>query len=266
MELGGDVSAVGVARRFGGLTRLWGTEGAERVRQSHLMVVGIGGVGSWVAEAFARSGVERITLVDMDHIAESNINRQVHALENTVGMAKVLAMQERIALIHPQCQVFPQDDFVSAQNWSALLPPDCDGVVDACDQLGAKYVMAQWALQSRLPFVTVGAAGGKRWAHRVEVDDLGAVSHDPLLAKLRYQLRRHAGVARDGKRMRLECVFSREEVRPAQDACDVQADGSLNCHGYGSSVAVTSVFGMCAAAALLEKIIARPQRCGKMAL
>lgn len=247
-------------RRFGGLARLWGDLGAQRVRRSHLVVVGIGGVGSWVAEAFARSGVGRITLVDMDHVAESNINRQVHALGRTLGQAKVLAMRERIADIHPACEVHTIDEFVTPANWAALVPQDCDGVVDACDQLPAKLVMAAWAWRTRHPFVCVGAAGGKRLPHRVEVDDLGAVTHDPLLAKLRYQLRREAGAPREGKRMHVECVFSREAVQASQDSCGVQSDGSLNCHGYGSSVAVTSVFGMCAAASLLEKVVARPGR------
>ncbi|MGQ0710507.1 MAG: tRNA threonylcarbamoyladenosine dehydratase [Rhodoferax sp.] len=254
MEEGEDAQ-----RRFGALARLWGALGAERVRHAHLVVVGIGGVGSWVAEAFARSGVGRITLVDMDHVAESNINRQVHALGSTVGMAKVHAMRERIADIQPGCGVQTVDDFVTADNWAALVPDDCDGVVDACDQLAAKVAMARWALRSKAAFVCVGAAGGKRLAHRVEVDDLGEVTHDPLLAKLRYQLRRHAGAAREG-RMRVQCVFSREAVRASQDACALQSDGSLNCHGYGSSVAVTSVFGMCAAASVLEKVVVTPGR------
>jgi hypothetical protein len=125
-------------RRFGGLQRLYGMAGAERIRQAHVVVVGIGGVGSWAAEALARSGVARLTLVDMDHIAESNINRQIHALTSTTGQAKVEAMRERIALIHPGCRVDAVDDFVSPENWPALLPAMPDAVIDACDQVKAK--------------------------------------------------------------------------------------------------------------------------------
>ena len=180
-------------RRFGGLQRLYGMDGAQRIRQAHVVVVGIGGVGSWAAEALARSGVARLTLVDMDHIAESNINRQIHALTSTAGQAKVEAMRERIALIHPQCQVDAVDDFVSPDNWPALLPAMPDAVIDACDQVKAKVAMADWALRHKVGFITVGAAGGKRLAHKVDVDDLSRITHDPLLAQVRYRLRKHHG-------------------------------------------------------------------------
>ena len=241
-------------RRFGGLERLYGVAAAARIRASHVVVAGIGGVGSWTVEALARSGVGQLTLIDLDHIAESNINRQVHALETTLGQAKVQAMRERIALINPACQVHCIEEFVDAGNWLQLVPPDIQGVVDACDQKEAKVTMAAWARQSNVPYVTVGAAGGKRHAHRVDVEDLAFVTHDPLLAQLRYQLRKHHGAAREGRPMGITCVFSREAVAPPDASCQIEGDGSLNCHGYGSSVAVTSTFGQCAAGAILENI------------
>jgi len=234
-------------RRFGGLQRLYGVQGAAQIRAAHVVVVGIGGVGSWTAEALARSGVARLTLIDMDHIAESNVNRQIHALTSTLGRAKALAMQERIAEIHPGCQVDVVDDFVSPDNWPALLPADPDAVIDACDDAKAKLALAIWARQTRTPFVCVGAAGGKRLAHKVDVDDLAVATHDPLLARLRYQLRKHHGAPKEGKRIGLRCVFSREAVAPPDASCAVDGDGSLNCHGYGSSVGVTATFGLCAA-------------------
>ena len=239
-------------RRFGGLQRLYGVQGCARIRSAHVVVVGIGGVGSWTAEALARSGVARLTLIDMDHIAESNVNRQIHALSSTLGRAKALAMQERIADIHPACQVDVVDDFVSADNWPALLPAVPDALIDACDDAKAKLTLALWARQTRTPFVCVGAAGGKRLAHKVDVDDLAAATHDPLLARLRYQLRKHHGAPREGKRMGLSCVFSREAVAPPDASCAVEGDGSLNCHGYGSSVGVTATFGLCAASEILN--------------
>ena len=242
-------------RRFGGLERLYGVAAAARIRAAHVVVVGIGGVGSWTAEALARSGVGQLTLVDLDHIAESNINRQVHALESTLGQAKVQAMRERIAQINPDCQVHCVEEFVDPQNWLQLVPEQVDGVIDACYQMAAKATMAGWARRTGTAFVTVGAAGGKRHAHRVELADLSLVTHDPLLAQLRYQLRRHHGAAREGRSIGTLCVFSREAVAPPDASCQVAGgDGSLNCHGYGSSVAVTATFGQCAASAMLENI------------
>jgi len=240
------------ARRFGGLQRLYGVQGAKRIRQAHVAVVGIGGVGSWVAEALARSGVARLTLIDMDHISESNINRQIHALSTTTGHAKVLAMRERIALIHADCQVDVVDDFVTPDNWPAVLPGQPDALIDACDQVSAKVAMAHWALQTQVGFITVGAAGGKRMAHKVDVDDLSKITHDPLLAQLRYRLRKHHGAVRGDQRMGIQGVFSREAVAPPDASCALEGDGSLNCHGYGSVVSVTATFGMCAASAVLN--------------
>ena len=243
-------------RRFGSLARLYGQMGADRIRQGHVVVVGLGGVGSWTAEALARSGVARLTLIDLDHIAESNINRQVHALDNTVGQAKVQAMRERILHINPACQVDCIEEFAYAENWPAIAGLDQPfdrtrtAVVDACDQVRAKTAMAAWALKHKAFFITVGAAGGKRLAHKVDIDDLALVTHDPLLAQLRYRLRKNHGAARN-KKINVPCVFSREAV--LQPDIAAQTDGSLNCHGYGSVVSVTATFGVCAAGWVIAK-------------
>lgn len=244
-------------RRFGGLRRLYGVTPAERIQRAHVAVVGIGGVGSWAAEGLARTGVGRLTLIDMDHVAESNINRQVHALTPTVGMAKIEAMQERIALINPACVLHCVDAFVEPDNWPQILPPDVTAVVDACDQVKAKTAMAAWARGTKALFVSVGAAGGKRLAHLVDAADLSQVTHDPLLAQVRYQLRKAHGAPKEGKTMGVACIFSREAVAPPDASCAVQTDGTLNCHGYGSSVAVTASFGLCAAGFIMDKISQR---------
>ena len=244
-------------RRFGGLERLYGVGGAQRIRDAHVVVVGVGGVGSWTAEALARSGVGQLTLVDLDHVAESNINRQIHAVSTTVGQAKVLAMRDRIALINPGCVVHCIEDFVEPENWPELLGGvKVSAVVDACDQVRAKTAMAAWALANKQLLISVGAAGGKRQAHKVDIDDLSATTHDPLLAQLRYRLRKHHRAARDGKKIGVSCVFSRESVAPPDASCALESggDGSLNCHGYGSVVAVTATFGQCAAGWVLDKI------------
>jgi tRNA threonylcarbamoyladenosine dehydratase len=249
-----SATSADLARRFGGLQRLYGVAPAERIRSSHVAIIGIGGVGSWVAEALARSGVAAITLVDMDHVAESNINRQVHALSTTLGMAKVLAMQERIAQINPLCLVHCVDAFVEPDNWPALLPANVTAVVDACDQVKSKTAMAQWARRNKALLVCIGAAGGKRHGHLVDAADLSQVTHDPLLAQVRYQLRKFHGAPKEGKSMGVHCVFSREPVAGPDPSCALPSDGSLNCHGYGSSVAVTATFGMCAAGLVMDKI------------
>lgn len=241
-------------RRFSGLERLYGVTAAQAIRDAHVCVIGIGGVGSWAAEALARSGVGRLTLIDMDHVAESNINRQVHALSTTLGQAKVTAMRERIALINPACVVQCVDAFVEPDNWPDLLPSDVDATVDACDQIKAKTAMADWARRNRALFVSVGAAGGKRHAHKVDIADLAETTHDPLLAQVRYRLRKSHHAPREGKSMGISCVFSREAVRQADASCDTQGDHTLNCHGYGSTVAVTATFGLCAAGWILDKI------------
>lgn len=247
-----------IDRRFGGLDRLYGVQGAAQIRAAHIAVVGVGGVGSWSVEALARCGVGRLTLIDLDNVAESNINRQIHALDDTVGMAKVEAMRQRIAHINPDCQVTCIEAFVDADNWPALLGGvQVNAVIDACDQVKAKTAMAAWALKQSVCFVSVGAAGGKRLAHKVDVDDLSNTSHDPLLAKLRYNLRRAHGAAREGQKMGVTCVFSREAVAPPDASCAVAGDGSLNCHGYGSVVSVTATFGQCAAGWVVDQISSR---------
>lgn len=258
-------------RRFGGLRRLFGDAAYARVRAARVVVVGLGGVGSWAVEALARSGVASLCLIDLDQVSESNINRQVQALGATVGQAKAAALQQRIADIHPGCAVQVIEEFVDESNWPALLGDQTvDALIDACDQVRAKAVLAAWGRANGTPVVCVGAAGGKHRPQAVEVADLVDVSHDPLLASLRQRLRQHHGAPRGdaqtgrekgvGKAARsrplgLRCVFSREPVQlPPEAACD-SVDGSLNCHGYGSTVTVTASFGLVAAAEALRLVV-----------
>jgi tRNA threonylcarbamoyladenosine dehydratase len=266
---------VDATRRFGGLERLYGVGGAGQIRAAHVAVVGVGGVGSWAAEALARSGVGRITLIDFDQVAESNINRQIHAETLTVGMAKVDAMRERIGRINPQCQVRCIEEFATPENWQAMAEQGIfSAVIDACDQVKTKVALAAWALAQQLApgrqlpgdadapvtseygivcFIAVGAAGGKRRADKMSIADLCDTTHDPLLAQVRYRLRREHAAPR-GKRIGIACVYSTESVAPPDPSCAVEGDGSLNCHGYGSVVAVTASFGMCAAGWVLDAL------------
>lgn len=249
-------------RRFGGIARLYGEAGAARLRVAHVVVVGIGGVGSWAVEALARSGVGRLTLIDLDHVAESNTNRQIHALESTFGMAKVEAMRARVAAIHPGCRVLPIEAFVTPDNWADLLQQAQQiqgtqgplAVIDACDHMAAKTTLAAWGRSARAVFVTVGAAGGKQRGDAVEVGDVAQATHDPLLAQLRQRLRKSYGAPRQGP-IGVTAVFSREPVRSPQTRCATEGrDTSLNCHGFGSSVAVTATFGLCAAGWVMQTL------------
>jgi tRNA A37 threonylcarbamoyladenosine dehydratase len=252
-------------RRFGGLKRLYGSRGYARLRAARVAVVGLGGVGSWAVEALARSGVAQLVLIDLDHVSESNVNRQIQALGATLGMSKADALARRIADIHPGCVVHCIDEFVDPDNWPGLLPIEVDAVIDACDQTKAKLAVAAWARRQRVAFVTCGAAGGKQRAEKVEIDDLHATTHDPLLASLRQRLRSQHGAPRTG-RMGVRCVFSRESVaepEPEDAVCEVgddvpstaRRDNSLNCHGYGSTVVVTASFGMAAAGEVIAQLL-----------
>jgi tRNA threonylcarbamoyladenosine dehydratase len=255
-------ASLDVERRFGGLRRLYGDSAAQAIFDAHIVVVGIGGVGSWTVEALARSGVRRLSLIDLDHISESNINRQIHAHTATLGQAKVEAMRERIHSFHPGCVVDVIDEFVSATNVAELLHSlgsSPDAIVDACDQVQAKTALAAWAMAQQVVHVCVGAAGGKTQAHAVEVADLFHVTHDPLLAQVRYRLRKHHGATRHAP-IGVPCVFTREAVtRPAAVACGAPTDGrvvdaNLNCHGYGSVVTVTASLGLAAAGQVLNTL------------
>lgn len=261
-----SVDGVDLDRRFGGLQRLWGDSGAQACRAAHVVVVGLGGVGSWAVEALARSGVGVLTLIDLDHVSESNVNRQIQATSLTLGQSKVNALTERVATIHPGCRVFGLEEFVEPGNVNQLLGSAAaacgpiHAVLDACDQVAAKQSLVQWCKAQQKPFVTVGAAGGKKHAYRVTVADLAQVTHDPLLARLRQRLRKDGRFPSGGANMKVNCVFSPEPIlRPQGGVCDAgaavnQSDGSLNCHGYGSLVTVTATMGMTAAGVLLNRL------------
>ncbi len=250
-------------RRFGAIDRLFGIAGSQRIKNAHVAIVGIGGVGSWAAESLARSGVGRLTLIDLDHVAESNINRQIHAVHASLGQAKVQAMRDRIHAFFPQCDIECIEEFVSQANFFSLLSRSFDGVIDACDQVRVKAQLAAWSLQAESVFVTSGAAGGKRHAHLVSIEDMAQVTHDPLLSKVRYHLRKEFEVPRQSSKIGVTCVFSREQVAPPDVSCGIDGDGSLNCHGFGSVVTVTASFGLCAAGFVLNQLACAAEKSAK---
>jgi tRNA A37 threonylcarbamoyladenosine dehydratase len=247
-----------ITRRFAGTRRLYGNEAFARFQQAHVCVVGIGGVGSWVAEALARSAIGRITLIDLDMLAESNVNRQIHALGDAFGKAKTTAMAERILAINPYCQVSEIEDFVAPDNLDAMLDRGYDMVIDAIDQARTKAAMIAWCKAHQLPLITVGGAGGQLDPTRIAITDLTRTLQDPLLAKVRSLLRKDYAFTRDPKKkFGVTAVFSSEPLRYPDNgpSCD-QPPGlsGLNCAGYGSSVCVTAPFGFCAASEALRQL------------
>lgn len=248
-------------RRFGGIERLYGAGALARAAAAHVVVVGIGGVGSWAAEALARSAIGQLTLIDLDHVAESNINRQIHALDSTLGAAKTAAMAARIAQINPACVVNTVEEFIDERNPASLIPP-CSAVLDAIDHVRAKAALIAWCRRAGIRVVTTGAAGGRSDPTRIEVIDLSRTTQDALASKVRAQLRKDYGFPRDPKKkFGVDCVFSPEQSRRPTNAnsCAVDegfdAGAGLNCAGYGSAVAVTASFGFAAAARVLAGIL-----------
>lgn len=247
-------------RRFGGVARLYGEAGAKRLSDAHVCVVGIGGVGSWAAEALARSGIGALTLIDLDMVAESNTNRQVHALGDEYGKAKVAVMAERIHAIHPGCRVETVEDFVTLENTADLLRTRFHFVIDAIDQVRTKAAMIAHCRRINLPIITAGAAGGQFDPTRIEIVDLARTEQDPLLSKVRSQLRREYGFTRKPReKFGVMAVYSTEPLRypEPEAACETPvAVSGLNCAGFGSSVCVTAAFGLAAAAHVLRGIAA----------
>jgi tRNA threonylcarbamoyladenosine dehydratase len=244
-----------IERRFGGVARVYGEQGYARLRAAHVVVVGLGGVGSWAAEALVRSAVGRLTLIDLDHIAESNTNRQVHALDDNYGKAKVIAMAERLVAINPAVRIDCIEEFIRPENAATLLPA-CDAVLDCIDQAGAKAALIAVCRTRRTAIFTSGAGGGRIDPTRIRTADLARALGDPLLAKVRYRLRREHGFPREktsaegNKRVPkfgVTAVFSDEPVRG-----HAQPGSPLACAGYGSVVTVTASLGVTLAAATLH--------------
>ena len=261
-------------RRFGGVARLYGEAGLAKFQDAHVVVIGIGGVGSWAAEALARSAIGSITLVDLDNIAESNVNRQIHALGGAFGKAKVSAMCERILSINPNCAVHTIEDFITPENVAKLLNFQCDVIVDCIDDAKAKIALAEFCKSSKTLLIMAGAAGGRLDPTRIKTADLSVVTGDKLLAKVRNQLRRDYNFPKASNRKKsakfgIVCVYSDEQtIKPNNNATTADANmhmvsggadncaiAGLNCAGYGSSVSVTATFGFVAAQLALNCIL-----------
>lgn len=246
-------------RRFGGVARVYGADALRGFGSAHICVVGVGGVGSWAAEALARSGIGRLTLIDADHVAESNVNRQVHAMDSTLGAAKIDVMRGRVADIAPDCIVHGVDDFVTVANVADLVPSDAV-VIDAIDAPRAKAAMIACAHRRAQAVVVCGAAGGRTDPLRLRRGDLSSTRGDALLASVRARLRREHGYARGGAAFGIEAIWSDEPLPTGTAGTGLSGSpgGSpLGCAGYGSLVTVTAAMGLAAAARVLAHLAHR---------
>lgn len=258
-----------IDQRFAGIARLYGVEGLARLQKAHVAVVGIGGVGSWAAEALARTGVAEITLIDLDDICVSNTNRQLHTLQMTIGQSKAEVMAKRIEQINPRIVVHSIEDFVTRETMAELIHNELDGVVDCIDSVASKAALIAWCKRRKIQIVTTGGAGGQIDPTQIQITDLNKTYNDPLAAKVRALLRREYGFSKTaGRHYSVPCVFSTEQLRyPQADGSVCQMKGftgegvRLDCSGgFGAVTMVTASFGMAAASKMVEKLVAGVRR------
>ncbi|MBI1178030.1 tRNA cyclic N6-threonylcarbamoyladenosine(37) synthase TcdA [bacterium] len=251
-------------QRFGGIARLYGRDGLDRLRRAHVAVVGIGGVGSWSAEALARSGVGKLTLIDLDDICVTNVNRQIHATNPDIGALKVSAMARRIQEINAACEVHSIEEFFTGSNAAKLLCHEFNCILDAIDNVANKCLLIAGCRERKIPVVTTGGAGGRTDPTQIRIDDLTRVTHDPLIRQVRRTLRREHGFPGDAKSMfGVPCVYSTEPVRyPWSDGtvCETKEPGDdnlrMDCNsGYGSVTHLTGTVGFAAAAEVIKLLV-----------
>lgn len=251
-------------QRFAGIRRLYGNHELEILRQAHVCVIGIGGVGSWAVEALARSGIGRLTLIDMDDVCVTNINRQIHAMSETVGQSKIEVMAARVKAINPDCEITLIDDFISENNIPNYISSNFDYVLDAIDSIQPKTALLAYCKRHKIKVITVGGAGGQTDPTQIQIADLTKTIQDPLAAKLRNNLRRyHHFTKTKGRKFGIECVYSTEQLKypqPDGSVCHAKstAEGSkrMDCaSGFGAVTMVTATFGFVAASRIVRKLI-----------
>lgn len=256
-------------QRFGGTARLYGQPALQLFAEAHVCVVGIGGVGSWAAEALARTGIGAITLIDMDDVCVTNTNRQIHALKETVGQAKTEVMAERILAINPECNVTCVDDFITAENTAELMGAGFTYVIDAIDSVRPKAALLAWCRRNKIPLVTTGGAGGQIDPTQIQVADLAKTIQDPLAARLRERLKHDFNIVKNSKgKLGIDCVFSTEALmypQPDGSVCasrsTAQGPKRMDCaSGFGAATMVTATFGLVAVSHMLKKIMAKAAR------
>lgn len=244
-------------QRFGGIGRLYTPEGLAKLRQAHICVIGIGGVGSWAVEALARSGIGKITMIDMDDICVTNINRQIHAMTGTIAQLKTEAMKERIERINPECVVEIIDDFITPENIPEYLNRGYDYVIDAIDSVKTKAALIAYCKRNKIRMITTGGAGGQTDPTQIQITDLSKTIQDPLASKVRSLLRKEYNFSQNPKRkFGIDCVFSTQPlIFPKMgEGCEVSA--TMNCaNGFGAVTMVTATFGFFAVSRVIDKLL-----------
>lgn len=241
-------------RRFAGVAKIYGEDSFSHYEKSHVMVIGIGGVGSWAVEALARTGIGELTLVDMDVVAASNINRQLPAMSSTLGSEKIEVMAERCRSINPRIKINLVDDYLSPENVKDMLANVPDLILDCIDDVKAKFALMLHCRFNKIPLIVSGGAGGKLDPLKIRVADLSKTEQDPMLAKLRTQLRSKGICKKPKEKFGITCIYSIDNPFSSADVCP---SAGLRCGGYGSAVVVTSSFAMVAVAEVLKKLDAK---------
>lgn len=263
-----NMATAALARRFGGIARLYGGEGLRRLCEAHVCIIGVGGVGSWAAESLARSAIGTISLIDMDIVSESNINRQLLATTDSIGRDKVLVMRDRILQINPRCKVSLVDEFVTRENLDQLIGRQFDYVIDCIDDFRTKAALIHYCRENKIRLLTIGGAGGRIDPSKIQQVDLSRTQHDVLLAKTKKLLRQKYGFARNPKRsFGVPCVYSDEQLlypdgeggfsaqRPVGGSSNTDTNNALSCAGgLGSITHVTASFAFSATAFVLNTI------------
>lgn len=254
-------------RRFGGIARLYGKDALEKFHNAHICVVGLGGVGSWAAEALVRSGIGSLTLIDLDDICLSNTNRQLHATAENVGKLKTEVMQQRLKTINPDCHIQSVEDFINQDNLSSYFDPKknrADFILDAIDSVRDKIALLAYCKRYKLKIITVGGAAGKKDPTKITIADLGKTIHDPLASKVRERLKYKYKIQQDGKgKIGIPCVYSTEQITYPQRSGAVcrskkLASGGIkmDCEtGLGSITTITATFGFTAVSHILASLV-----------
>lgn len=256
-------------QRFGGTRRLYGYSEVDILRAAHVCVIGIGGVGSWAVEALARSGIGELTLIDMDDVCVTNINRQIHAMTGTVGQSKIEVMAERVKRINSECRVNLIDDFITPDNLPEHISKEYDYVLDAIDSIKPKSALLAYCKRNKIKIITTGGAGGQTDPTKIQIADLSRTVQDPLAKKVKDNLRRFYNFSKNPQRkFGIDCVFSTEQLKyPQADgtvcATKSTADGPkrMDCaSGFGAATVVTATFGFVAVSRIIEKLIEKHSR------
>lgn len=244
-------------QRFGGIGRLYTPEGLSKLRQAHVCVIGIGGVGSWAVEALARTGIGKITMIDMDDICVTNINRQIHAMTGTVAQLKTESMKERVERINPECVIEIIDDFISPENIPEYLNRGYDYVIDAIDSVKTKAALIAYCKRNKIKLITTGGAGGQTDPSQIQIADLSRTIQDPLLAKVRSVLRKDYHFTQNPKRkFAIEAVFSTQPLIFPQMGENCSTSATMNCaNGFGAATMITATFGFFAVSRVIDKLL-----------